>query len=54
MRLRVHGRRNKWYWKLYDWRGQLVAKSPCGYRTFALAQDYARFVRDGLSNCIYW
>jgi hypothetical protein len=52
MWLKVYERRKKWYWRLFDRKHVLVAQSPRGYRSFALAKDYARFVRDGLQNCL--
>lgn len=55
MMFQITDRNGRWFWRLYDTRGKrnvLVARGATGYKTYALARDYARYTWEGLRNCL--
>lgn len=52
MCFRVFKSRGKWHWQLRDHRERLVARSLIGARSFFGAKNQARFVLEGLQNCL--
>jgi hypothetical protein len=52
MRFAIRARNGRYFWRLYDHRDKLVARSIKGYRSYVLCRDYARYTWEGLRNCL--
>lgn len=53
MMLQIAERNGRWFWRLYDTRGErnkLVARGATGYASWLAAKDYARYTWEGLRN----